>query len=471
LFLGRHPFAGIFRHGREDKTIEDAIREYRFAYQPDNRTTEMEPPPAVPRLSEFPPELGRMFLQAFSRGSRPAAKDWLPALENLARDLKQCAANDTHHYYSAIGLCPWCRVENAFGTNMFGVKLTAIANGEFNLDTIWVQIESIHPTGENLMPPPADAYIGQLRPDANISVILTNLAGTKARVAMLKKQGWPKRVLGAGAMLLAIIIVSLNLVPHSLAACILFAGGTATVAFWHSAANDGAGKQLTRTAARKAHATATAAHAAALAASKTAHATAVAAYQADLDRFGRTHRTPIEFHRKKQQLQNEKQELVGLPSVRARRLVVLKTGIRHKQLTRFLEKHRIDNADISGIGPGRKALLRCHGVEDASDVTSSLNIKGFGPGLKSALLAWRASLEQRFVFNPGEPLDTSDIRALDQEIARKRANLIQSLSAGPQQLRQALVPWQARLRLISNLDALAKQIAQADANLKALNRI
>jgi DNA-binding helix-hairpin-helix protein with protein kinase domain len=125
LFLGRHPFAGIFRGGREDKTIEDAIREYRFAYQPDNRLSEMEPP-AIPHLSEFPPELGRMFLQAFGRGRRPAAQEWLPVLESLARNLKQCPSNDTHHYYRALGSCPWCRVENASGKTMFGAGLRSL---------------------------------------------------------------------------------------------------------------------------------------------------------------------------------------------------------------------------------------------------------------------------------------------------------------------------------------------------------
>ncbi|NJM53317.1 MAG: hypothetical protein HC846_07920, partial [Blastocatellia bacterium] len=31
LFLGRHPFAGNYL-GDEDKSLEDCIREYRFAY-------------------------------------------------------------------------------------------------------------------------------------------------------------------------------------------------------------------------------------------------------------------------------------------------------------------------------------------------------------------------------------------------------------------------------------------------------
>jgi DNA-binding helix-hairpin-helix protein with protein kinase domain len=41
LFLGRHPFSGIFRQGNDNISIEDAIREFRFAYSPDRRVTEM----------------------------------------------------------------------------------------------------------------------------------------------------------------------------------------------------------------------------------------------------------------------------------------------------------------------------------------------------------------------------------------------------------------------------------------------
>jgi DNA-binding helix-hairpin-helix protein with protein kinase domain len=112
--------------------------------------------------------------------------------------------------------------------------------------------------------------------------------------------------------------------------------------------------------------------------------------------------------------------------------------------------------------------LQAYGIDDASDVTQWLQIKGIGPKYKQALLDWRWDIERRFVFNPNELVDT---RALDQKIAQKRTVLERSLSTGPQQLQQALLPWQERTRLISTLDTWARQIAQADANLKALNSI
>jgi DNA-binding helix-hairpin-helix protein with protein kinase domain len=104
-------------------------------------------------------------------------------------------------------------------------------------------------------------------------------------------------------------------------------------------------------------------------------------------------------------------------------------------------------------------------------IPSKLNIKGFGPSLKSSLLAWRAAVEQRFVFNPNEGVDPADIRALDQELGQLQAGLIRSLSTGTQQLKQALMPWQVeRASLITNLTDWAKRLAQTEVNTKTLGR-
>jgi len=84
-------------------------------------------------------------------------------------------------------------------------------------------------------------------------------------------------------------------------------------------------------------------------------------------------------------------------------------------------------------------------------------------------MAWRYSVENRFVFNSSAGIDAADVRALDQELAKTRAALIQSLSTGSQQLRQALLTWQVeRSCLISNLGRWAKDLAQAQLNMKSL---
>src|SRR5262249_54482282 len=53
LFLGRHPFAGMYA-GRGDMPIEKAIAEHRFAYGADRARVSMSPPPHSLLLTDFP---------------------------------------------------------------------------------------------------------------------------------------------------------------------------------------------------------------------------------------------------------------------------------------------------------------------------------------------------------------------------------------------------------------------------------
>ena len=149
LFLGRHPFSGIFRQGKGDKTVEDAIRELRFGYSADTALTEMDQLPWIPRLTAFPPDIGGLFLRAFGKegvsGRRPTAHEWIPALESLSRNLKRCPANTSHYYYQALGSCPWCTSEKGSGIPMFGITVMVIRTGEFDLVAIWTQIEAVRP--------------------------------------------------------------------------------------------------------------------------------------------------------------------------------------------------------------------------------------------------------------------------------------------------------------------------------------
>ena len=202
------------------------------------------------------------------------------------------------------------------------------------------------------------------------------------------------------------------------------------------------------------------------------HREAAIAFKTGMNRWAVLDEVPAAFQQTKQRLKAEKEALTGLPGVRVQRMAELNANVRQKQLTRFLESHRIEDASIPGIGPGRKTLLRCYNIEDASDVVQSrLNIKGFGPALRASLLAWRTIVERSFAFNPNKGIEPADIRALDKELSQRRAALLQFLSTGSQQLKQALLPWQVeRSSLVSNLGEWAKRLAQAEVNIKTLGR-
>jgi DNA-binding helix-hairpin-helix protein with protein kinase domain len=81
LFLGRHPYAGIFQ-GAGDPQSGQLIKEFRFAYGANASRVQMVRPPHTPDLSFVTPEVGRMFELAFLPGSeslhaRPTAAAWV----------------------------------------------------------------------------------------------------------------------------------------------------------------------------------------------------------------------------------------------------------------------------------------------------------------------------------------------------------------------------------------------------------
>jgi DNA-binding helix-hairpin-helix protein with protein kinase domain len=55
-----------------------------------------------------------MFRQAFEDGAvdpgaRPTAAQWHAALDGLAGQLRQCAADRAHFFPGSHDTCPWCR--------------------------------------------------------------------------------------------------------------------------------------------------------------------------------------------------------------------------------------------------------------------------------------------------------------------------------------------------------------------------
>ena len=64
-----------------------------------------------------------------------------------------------------------------------------------------------------------------------------------------------------------------------------------------------------------------------------------------------------------------------------------------------------------------------------------------------------------------EPSDPNDIRAIEQDIAAKRANLERQLASGPQHLAHSVQEnVSLRAALLPQLEAAAQAVAQAQAN-------
>jgi DNA-binding helix-hairpin-helix protein with protein kinase domain len=159
-------------------------------------------------------------------------------------------------------------------------------------------------------------------------------------------------------------------------------------------------------------------------------------------------------------------DLIGLPEERRQRLARLESQREQRQLGRYLDRFRIDSADIRGIGTGRAAMLASYGIETAADVSYNkiMNIPGFAQSLTSQLVEWRRRHERRFRFNPSEPVDRRDIEALDRELEGRRQRLVQALQQGPESLRRTSQEiTAARLRLMPVLDEAWTMLKIAEA--------
>jgi DNA-binding helix-hairpin-helix protein with protein kinase domain len=134
---------------------------------------------------------------------------------------------------------------------------------------------------------------------------------------------------------------------------------------------------------------------------------------------------------------------------------------RERQLRRFLDQYRIDQAEVAGLGPGRKVTLQSYGIETAADVTQPAltAVPGFGPALIDKLLDWRRAHERGFAFDPTQPPDSADLAALAQDASAQRAKLEAALRNGPAQL------YQLRDQILTRRHALQPAV---EAALKAL---
>lgn len=433
LYMGRHPFAGRFL-GRGDMGIEQAIAEFRFAYGANRGLVQMDPPPNVPALSIASQPVTLMMERAFSRegardGVRPTAREWISALEALEKQLKKCHVNVSHHYLNSLSHCPWCHLEAATGVVLFNLFIQRDPQiGHVDVTAIWSRITAIQPPGIA----PEIANWNHLSPSPEA------VAQGRGRRA--------KRIIGYSGLVAAVVAL-FNLAPGGLLLWII--GGFFAFSAVGNWVGRGGDTSKYKDAARVAE-------------DRWRSLTARWEQDSSDQRFA-THL---------RQLEHERDQLRDLPNVRQRRYQELAQSRERQQLRRFLERFEIERAKITGIGPGRTAVLESYNIETAWDVTEShvMRVPGFGPALTRELMKWRQGLEAKFRFDATKGVDPQDIAALDREISDTRRKLEQSLANGPQTL------YQIRTHILAQRDALkpqmddaAKVLAQALADLKAVS--
>ena len=427
LFMGRHPFAGVWS-GSGDMPIEKAISEGRFAYSASAASFGMKRPPGSVALPTFGPVIAEQFERAFRSQRRPPAAEWVKSLEVLNSSLKPCSLTISHQYPSALSSCPWCEIEAATGARLFGHRLSATAaTGTLDVAALWRAIELVQPPPK-APPIPSDQ---PWRPPAGVTL--------PSRMPKLLRTG-ASVVLAAGG------VAGCAAVHDPSGLWITVIGGVVAAVVWPRAATD---------KVRKADQSLAAAH---------------SAWDALRTRWA-NEAADNAFSTARKQLEAAKSQLTDLPNERTRRLNKLKAEQESYQRRKHLDRFRIDRASIPGIGAGRAATLAGFGIETAFDVDTwrIRNIHGFGPKLCSELTAWRARHEATFRFNPSAPIDRGEIRRVEGEIAAIQQRCMSQLTSGAnrlRQLRQEMLA--ARTRLAPLMKQAWDRVKIAEAERRAL---
>jgi DNA-binding helix-hairpin-helix protein with protein kinase domain len=382
LFMGRHPFAGRFL-GRGDIPLEMAIAQYRFAYSARRNETQTEPPPNVPLLSDVPQAVAHAFEIAFGQigvsQGRPKAVDWANILQDAEGEIIQCASSPAHHHFRTATACPWCRMEAAYpGFLAFAPPLISVSSTPTNLGQLIAAIRGVPDPG---VAPALPAMMPAFKGKASQSVV------------QAKKQTVRNY---AAALITAVVSVVLFQLQYSIIGLVALAGSV-FLATRRSTPEEVAQKLIDQSTA------------------------AWSNVEVKWNQANNNHN----FLRLRLQADQLITELHNLGDEEARRISDLKARERDTQLMQFLQQFYIGKASIKGIGRNRKIILRAYGIETAADVEQHRiqQISGFGSVIAGNLVAWRKSIERKFVFKPNQPISPIELSNIKEAIKRKSSEL------------------------------------------------
>ena len=429
LLMGRHPFSGVFS-GSGDMPLEKSIEQFRYAFGRNAASKGMTPPPNSVTPAILPGTVTELFERALTEqgtqpAGRPTARDWVAALDSLKGQLRTCGQESAHQYFGGLPACPWCLQEQRFGNYFFITLVTATAGiSSFNLTQVWFRILTIESPG-HAPEISASSFKIQPRPLPESIKSARHAVGFKKIIAI-------GLVLGCLAITPALFIIALIM-----GAFLFFSG-----------VDDSAERSARQDALN-----------------------AVRRNLAAAQERWNLEAGDSKFQAKLKELSNLRTKYESLANQLAQEKQKLQQNLRNTQLHKFLDKFFLEDHNIPGVGPTRKATLASFGIETAANINWNrvMSIKGFGQTLTRELIDWRNGLERRFVFDPAKGVDPADIAAVNQRFDQERKQIEGNLLAGPQQLNQVRVQvLQQRSQLPPMVRAAVQQVAQAEADLAVL---
>jgi DNA-binding helix-hairpin-helix protein with protein kinase domain len=421
LCLARHPYSGKWLGSGEPPAIEEAIRDYRYAYAADRSRTKIAPPPGSLPIEAIGTQIASLFERAFlpngsNPGGRPTAAHWVSELDRLAKSLRQCSFNGGHHYLSTLPSCPWCALEGGSGVMLFPATFVTSHAGADGFLLLWQQAEAVK------VPPP--------RPPAEK---LPKRAPTREA----KTVQWMRS------------LAVLAFVAASAAAIDVPSGAIAVIAITFALA-----ASVFISSGRKVR-------------------TEVKACKAKwVSLVSEWHQAPemkrlIEARRR---AESTKRQYDALVAERNTKLASLHANHRQIQLAQYLDRFRISDAKIKGIGPSKAAILQSYGVETAEDALERkiLLVPGFGPATTRKIMDWRRMKEAAFRFDPSKPIPASEKNFIENTFIQRRRSLEAQLSTILRELQSALASEiDARNKFSEQYTEIAPRYAQACANARA----
>lgn len=383
LFMGRHPFAGVFS-GPGDTQIESHIKAYRYAYSVDHTLRGLAPPPlSIPPTAVAGTNITNLFQNDFTQvgasNGRTKADEWFIKLTAQRRQLNKCRTNNNHTYDSSLSKCFWCELEQK-GLILFQSKVTQNPPFPTNTSTNGKSADDLHPTKN-------EEVIWHKISTSSIQhytfpKITASMSSACSSLSLEEKNA----ILTRSQVRLAAILIFMVLPIIFQTTAIPFLIITLFVGFFFSPEvlnlsllKYKNGMTLANSSIRDANADLRLL----LSSNKLDNivVTAKAAWQ-NLNSLRNKYDNDVEIE-------------------------VEKVCSHHKDS--FLRSRLIADANITGIGPGRSSTLASYGIETAADLSKNRlhGISGFGPVLIDALLSWKKSILRSYYQPPEESITQS----------------------------------------------------------------
>ena len=397
LFMGKHPYAGVYPH--KDLSMTEAIQQNRFAFsQLRSKMTMTSPPPGSLTLASFDGSIGLAFENAFGvdPNRRPDARNWVQILHSASQKVVRCSHVDSHYYIPNKQGCFWCDLQALLNFDYFPKIFGTSASINLNLASINDQIKFI----QSFHFPRTDQILSI--PKTSASDGSTFYKKQKSSLDNRKFWGWIG-VITLGCMifvapafwLLWVLVGGYGLYKNRA----LELDPQPFESEFHNA-KEGVNKTLKGLVSKH-------------------NLLELFKMQADLKEI------IIDF-----QEQDAAHNKV---------LQIVRTNRKERKTYEFLDKYYIKDANIEGIGSIKKRLLIYAGIETAADINYAAvsSIFGFGPSNTSKVISWQKQLLSRFVYS--QTLDSSD-RKLENQIKNffdhNKQQLSVRIKRGADQLRK-----------------------------------